>query len=135
MNPVLMSILMFLSLAMFANTMADRYWLLRSGENANYFDRPWERFKSLMILGFGQKRLMYKRWAGLMHVTIFFGFLVVLTRTCTLVGRGFSEDFHLPLLGGGLGLAYAFIKDTFAIGTFLSASAEALITKSLTESL
>jgi Fe-S oxidoreductase/nitrate reductase gamma subunit len=115
-----MSILMFLSLSMFANTMADRYWLLRAGELANYFDRPWDRFKSLMVLGFAQKRLMYKRWAGLMHVTIFFGFLVVFTRTCTLVGRGFSEDFHLPLLGGGLGLAYAFLKDTFAILVLLA---------------
>jgi Fe-S oxidoreductase/nitrate reductase gamma subunit len=111
---------MFMSLSMFFNTMADRYWLLRAGENASYWDRPWDRFKSLMILGFGQKRLMYKRWAGLMHVTIFFGFLVVFTRTCTLIGRGFDSEFHLPLLGGGLGLAYALIKDTFAILVLLA---------------
>jgi Fe-S oxidoreductase len=114
-NPVFMSILLFLSMSMFVGTMADRYWLMRSGENLNMMDRPWERFKSLMIIGFGQQRLLYKRWAGLMHVTIFFGFLVVFTRTVTLIGRGFSPDFHLPLLGGGLGLVYALIKDTFAI--------------------
>ena len=73
-----------------------------------------------MVLGFGQKRLLYKRWAGLMHVTIFFGFLVVFTRTCTLIGRGFDADFHLPLLGGGLGLVYAAIKDTFAVLVLLA---------------
>jgi len=114
-NPVFMSILLFLSMSMFVGTMADRYWLMRSGENLNMLDRPWERFKSLIIIGFGQQRLLYKRWAGLMHVTIFFGFLVVFTRTVTLIGRGFSPDFHLPLLGGSLGLVYALFKDTFAI--------------------
>ena len=82
-----MSILLFLSLSMFVGTMADRYWLMRAGENLKMADHPWQRFKSLMVLGFGQKRLMYKRWAGLMHVTIFFGFLVVFTRTCTVYIR------------------------------------------------
>jgi len=114
-NPVVMSILLFLSLSMFVGTMADRYWLMRAGESLSLNDHVWERVKSLLIIGFGQKKLLYKRWAGLMHATIFFGFLVIITRTCTLIGRGFSPDFHLPLLGGSLGLAYALIKDTFAI--------------------
>jgi len=119
-NPVFMTILLFLSMAMFIGTLADRYWLMRAGENQNMNDRPWERFKSLMIIGFGQQRLLYKRWAGLMHVTIFFGFLVIFTRTATLVGRGFSPDFHLPLLGGSLGLVYALFKDTFAVLVLLA---------------
>jgi Fe-S oxidoreductase len=110
-----MSILLFLSLSMFAGTLANRYWLMRAGEKLDMTDRPWDRFKSLMIIGFGQQRLLYKRWAGLMHATIFFGFLVVSTRTCTLIGRGFDPEFHLPLLGGTLGLIYAAIKDTFAV--------------------
>jgi nitrate reductase gamma subunit len=110
-----MSVLLFLSLSMFIGTMADRYWLMRAGENAVRWDNLPARLRSLLVLGFGQKRLLYKRWAGLMHVVIFAGFLVVSIRTVTLFGRGFDLDFHLPLLGGGLGHLYAALKDTFAV--------------------
>jgi Fe-S oxidoreductase/nitrate reductase gamma subunit len=103
-----------MALAMFVGTMADRYWLLRAGQNVDRTDRPWVRLKNLLIIGFGQRRLLYKRGAGWMHAAIFAGFLVVSIRTVTLIGRGFSTDFHLPLLGGFLGQFYIFLKDTFA---------------------
>ncbi len=107
-------------MSLFANTIADRYWLLRAGEPDNRTDRLRDRFKTLIIVGFGQKRLLYKTGSGWMHVLIFSGFLVVYTRTLTLMGRGFDADFHLPLLGGPLGLAYAFLKDTFAVIVLLA---------------
>jgi Fe-S oxidoreductase len=113
-NAVAMSVLLFCALAMFAGTMADRWWLLRSGAPDDRRGQVRARLRSLLILGFGQRRLLQEKGAGWMHVAIFAGFLVVFTRTCTLVGRGFDADFHLPLLGGGLGLVYAAFKDTFA---------------------
>jgi len=110
-----MLLLLLAALAMFASTIADRWWLLRSGEGNFTFDRLGDRLRSLAGIGFGQKRLLYERGAGAMHAAIFFGFLAVSLRTITLIGRGFSLDFHLPLLGGPLGLVYAFLKDTFAL--------------------
>jgi len=109
-----MSILLFMALAMFVGTLADRYWLLRAGQAAGRTDQPWVRLKNLLIIGFGQKRLLYKRGAGWMHAVIFAGFLVVSIRTVTLIGRGFDTDFHLPLLGGPAGQVYVLLKDTFA---------------------
>ncbi len=119
-NPVLMSLLMFLAMALFANTMADRYWLMRAGEPDNRTDRLRDRFRMLLVIGFGQKRLLYKKGSGWMHVLIFSGFLVVYVRTLTLMGRGFDSEFHLPGLGGPLGLAYALLKDTFAVIVILA---------------
>ncbi len=115
-----MSLLMFFAMSLFANTMADRYWLMRAGEPANRTDRLKDRFRTLLVVGFGQKRLLYKKGSGWMHVLIFSGFLVVSIRTLTLMGRGFDPDYHLPLLGGPLGLAYALLKDTFAILVLLA---------------
>jgi Fe-S oxidoreductase len=112
-NAVAMSVLLFCSFSMFIGTMADRYWLLRAGAADDRTGNFPARLRSLLVLGFGQQRLLLERGAGWMHVAIFIGFIVVFTRTCTLVGRGFDADFHLPLLGGGLGLAYAAVKDTF----------------------
>ena len=108
MNAIAMSVLLFCALSMFIGTMADRWWLLRAGDAR----RPAATTSGSACApcwcsGFGQKRLLQERGAGWMHVAIFAGFLVVFTRTCTLIGRGFDADFHLPLLGGGLGLVYA----------------------------
>jgi Fe-S oxidoreductase len=110
-----MSVLLLLSLAMFANTIADRLWLLRAAEPERRWDRLWRRLRSLLVVGFGQRRMVYERGAGWMHVGIFAGFLVVSIRTLTLIGRGYDLDFHLPLLGGGLGLVYAALKDLFSV--------------------
>jgi len=114
-NPVAMSILLFCSLSLFIGTMADRYWLLRAGEPGFRLDRIGERIRSLLVIGFGQQRLRYERGAGWMHVGIFFGFLVVSLRTVTLLGKGFDPDFVLPGFGGGLGLFYSLLKDTFSL--------------------
>jgi len=117
-----MSFIMFAAMSLFANTIADRYWLLRAAEPDNRTDRLPDRFRNLLTVGFLQKRLLYKRGAGLMHVMIFSGFLVVFLRTVTLLGRGFDAEFHLPLLAGGLGLVYSFLKDTFEVLVLLALS-------------
>ncbi len=114
-NPLLMSLLLFLFLAMFAGTIADRYWLLRAGEPEWRLDHWRRRLRNLVTIGFGQKRLLYERAAGRMHVAIFTGFLVAALRTVTLIGRGFDPEFHLPLLSGPVGILFNFLKDTFAI--------------------
>ncbi len=115
MNPMLMSLLLFLFLAMFTGTMADRYWILRAGEPDRRLDHPGRRLRNLLAIGFGQKRLLYEKSAGRMHLAIFVGFLVAIVRTVTLLGRGFNPEFHLPLLVGPVGIVYTFLKDTFAI--------------------
>ncbi|MBK7703813.1 MAG: (Fe-S)-binding protein [bacterium] len=115
MNPVLTSVLLLAALAMFANTIADRYWLLRAAAADDRRDRPGERLRRLFAIGFGQRRLLYERGAGWMHVGIFAGFLVVSLRTVALCGRGFAPDFHLPGFGGPLGQGYAALKDVFEV--------------------
>ena len=110
-----MSILLFCSLSLFIGTMADRYFLMRAGEAENRFDRLGDRVRALLTIGFGQKRLLYEKGAGLMHVGIFFGFLVVSLRTITLLGKGYDPAFQLPGFHGQLGLFYAFLKDTFSV--------------------
>lgn len=115
MNPWLMSLLLFIFLSMFAGTIADRYWILRAGEPDPRLDHIGRRLRNLLRIGFGQQRLLYEKAAGRMHVAIFSGFLVALLRTITLIGRGFNPDFHLPFLVGPVGVAYTFLKDTFAL--------------------
>ncbi len=115
MNPLLMSLLLFLFLSMFTGTIADRYWILRAGESDSRLDSLGRRLRNLFRIGFGQKRLLYEKGAGRMHVAIFSGFLVAALRTLTLIGRGFDPEFHLPFLVGPVGIVYTVLKDTFAV--------------------
>ena len=120
MNPVMMTLLLLMALALFADTIAGRLWLLRAAEPENRLDGMRRRLGRLFTIGFGQKRLLYETTAGFLHVGIFFGFLAVSLRTITLIGRGYSPEFNLPLFDGIVGQVYAALKDTFSVIVLLS---------------
>ena len=116
MNPVLMSALLIVALGVFGRTMARRIQLLQALQPVDRFDHIKERLKNLLVLAFGQKRLVARkkeRASGIMHALIFWGFCVLLIRSLTLYGQGFAEGFQLPFLGEEhlLGYLYLGLKD------------------------
>ncbi len=74
----------------------------------NQFTERLARIWSLWLLQIRQPRYML---AGVLHMAIFFGFLVLLLRSFALVFIGFREGFHWPFLGGVLGDYYSMSKD------------------------
>ena len=87
MNPIIMSLLLVVALAVFGRTMYQKLGLLLALEPADRFDNIKDRLKSMVIVAIGQKRLVgrKKEWAsGLMHALIFWGFCVLLIRSLNL---------------------------------------------------
>src|SRR6266568_3288671 len=123
MSPLLTAVLLVAGLAFFARTMALRLAPLRALRKDERTDRLGERVRALLAFGFGQKRLVdpEERVAGLLHVLVFSAFLVLALRTITMFGMGFSEPFHLPLLGedSAIGRAYLFLKDLVVLGALV----------------
>jgi len=115
MGPLAMLLLLLASLALFANTMIHRIYVMRAGEPDNRLDQPGRRLKALLEVGFGQRKLLYEKGAGWMHAAIFAGFLVIAFRTLTMFGRGFDADFHLPGFGGWFGDLYLAVLNLFEI--------------------
>ena len=116
MNPLLMSLLIIVALAIFGRTMVGKIKLLRALEPTDRANHLKERLKNMAILAIGQKRLIGRakeRSSGIMHAFIFWGFCVLVIRSLTLYGEGFQEGFHLPFLGGDglLGYLYIALKD------------------------
>jgi len=116
MNPLFMSILLIVGLVIFVRTMIQKIRLLMALEPAGRANRIKERFKNLVILAIGQKRLVgrKKEWAsGVMHALIFWGFCILLIRSLTLYGEGFIHGYQLPFLGDQyiLGYLYLALKD------------------------
>ena len=112
---VLHGLLLLVTLAAFAWIMQRRIAVLRRGAPDPRLDRIGERVKRLLVIGFGQSRQPRYPVAGILHILIFFGFLVLLFRSLTLLGEGFFAGFALPGLGGSLGHCYASVKDWTAL--------------------
>jgi len=116
MNPLFMSILLIVGLAIFTRTMVQKIQLLMALEPTTRANHISERIKNVVIIALGQKRLVgrKKEWAsGLMHAFIFWGFCVLLIRSLNLYGEGFVKGFQLPLFGDGsiVGYLYIALKD------------------------
>jgi len=116
MNPIFMSLLLIVGLAVFGHTMFNKIRLLMAlqpTDRGNFF---MERIRSLIVMAMGQQRLVGRkkeRSSGIMHALIFWGFCVLLIRSLTLYGEGFSAGFQLPLMGDEylLGYLYIALKD------------------------
>ncbi|MBL6993838.1 (Fe-S)-binding protein [Desulfobacula sp.] len=116
MNPVFMSILLIVGLAIFGRTMYQKVLLLMALEPTDRADHIMDRIRNVVIIAIGQKRLVgrKKEWvSGIMHAFIFWGFCILLIRSLNLYGEGFVKGFQLPLFGDGsiLGYLYIALKD------------------------
>lgn len=82
------------------------------------WDQPLLRLGQVFKMGIGQARFMqrFEITHGILHIMIFWGFLVVSINNIHLIGRGFVENWSLPgFHETDLGLTYAFLKNLFAL--------------------
>lgn len=102
----------------FLQSITGRVKIILSGRKEDAFDRIGLRIWRTIRYAFGQYRMPQEFSAGLLHIFIFIGFLVVSLRTLTLFGVGFtgSTAFHLPGLAESdlIGRLYTFLKDIVA---------------------
>lgn len=84
------------------------------------FDQPKERIINVLKIWLAQYRHPRYMMAGVLHIIIFAGFLILSVRSTELVIKGISEDFIMPGLGGFLGDIYYFFKDYAATGVFFA---------------
>ena len=108
------------ALVLFAYIISKRLIPLRRAAQDERFNRFGERLAqiwSLWLLQVKQPRYML---AGVLHMAIFFGFLVLMLRSIALVFIGFQGDFQWPFLDGSLGVGYTIAKDYAATVVFVA---------------
>lgn len=74
-------------------------------------DRIPERIKALLKYWLAQYKQPRYMLAGVLHILIFAGFIILSIRSISLVIIGFHDDFIFPGLDGVLGHAYHVLKD------------------------
>jgi Fe-S oxidoreductase len=89
--------------------------------NPDYrFDNIPERIKNLIVVWLGQVRQPRYMLAGVLHIIIFAGFLILSIRSTSLVIIGMSDGFVLPGLDGSLGTVYNIMKDYAATAVLVA---------------
>ena len=118
--PLVHGILLAVALAVFSFILWKRFVPLSIATSDPRWDHIGQRVGKMLLFGFGQARQPRYRVAGILHILIFAGFLVLSIRSLTLLGQGFTPDFALPGLRGSSGAAYATLKDYTALVVLLA---------------
>ncbi|MEX0602441.1 MAG: (Fe-S)-binding protein [Bacteroidota bacterium] len=107
-------IVLLASLGFFAYSVRRLVMMLGLGKSDNRFDRMGERLKNVLVVAFGQTKLLREPVAGLMHAFIFWGFVVLLSAVVEAIGEGVFPGFSLNVIGAAPYEALAFLQDFFA---------------------
>ncbi len=100
-----------LGIGVFVWIMKRRLDPLRRAAPDARFDRPWARAWQVLKIWLAQWRQPRYMMAGVLHILIFAGFLILSVRSTTLVFKGFWPGFTFPGFGGWLGHVYNVLKD------------------------
>ncbi|MCP4575242.1 MAG: 4Fe-4S dicluster domain-containing protein [Deltaproteobacteria bacterium] len=112
---VSMWIIAIVALTVFAFIIRSRIDLLLAGQKDPRFSNLKQRFLDLIEFGFIQKRQPRYLWAGVIHIMIFWGFVVLGLRSLDLVTEGLGIPIFRPFMHSPLGLFYNSIKDVFEL--------------------
>jgi len=79
-----------------------------------------KRVRAVLWYALGQSRQPRYPLAGILHILLFAGFIILSLRSLTLVFVGIIDGFTLPGLGGGFGAFYGAVKDVAATVVLLT---------------
>ena len=98
-------------IAAFGYIIARRLIPLAKGTSDPRFDRLPTRIKNVLLFWLAQYKQPRYALAGILHIVIFIGFIILAIRSTSLVIIGFSPDFVFPGLDGTAGTVYSVLKD------------------------
>ncbi len=110
---VVFGALVTIAILAFVYSVARRIRVLLAGAPENRFDRIPLRIRRTIEYAFAQKRMFRDLYAGIFHILIFGGFVVLVVRSLSLVVEGLIPGF--VLLPGAAGNTYTLVKDVFEV--------------------
>jgi Fe-S oxidoreductase len=96
---LLFAIVLVASGALFARSAGVLIANLKTGKPDDRFDRKGVRLAQVVRVAFGQTKLLREPLAGILHVVIFWGFVILLAAIAESIGEGLFPGFSLSFLG------------------------------------
>lgn len=84
---------------LFYKVVYHRYLYLKLGAPADFQQRGEGRWAEFLSQVFGQKKLLKDPKSGLMHIIIFYGFIILQFGALDLIVKGLTAGKHLPIPG------------------------------------
>lgn len=112
---LIMWLIVIAALSLFFYTLYRRLSVLRAAQPDPRWDHMGKRLKDLVIYGLIQKRQPRYLWSGLIHLMIFWGFMVLGLRSLQLITQGLGFPIFAPLMSTGFGPVYDCLRDVFEI--------------------
>ena len=78
---------------------------LRTGNDEHRTDHPWTRLRNVLVIGIGQSKILRDPFAGVLHASVFWGFIVLTLGSIEILMRGvfpafgFEKMLPAPLYG------------------------------------
>jgi Fe-S oxidoreductase len=116
---ILFLLIHLLGVGCFAYIVVKRLVPLIRGERDFRFDQPLMRLGRVLKFWLGQWKHPRYRTAGIIHIFIFAGFIVLAIRAFSVLIVGVSENFVMPGLSGRAGPIYDIITDYAATIVFV----------------
>src|SRR4051812_44282543 len=66
---------------------------LRTGLDENRVDHPWTRLRNVLVIGIGQSKILRDPFAGVLHASVFWGFVVLTLGSGEILARGVFPAF------------------------------------------
>lgn len=97
---VLFTIVLLVSFSLFGFSARRLLLYLQIAKPENRFDQLAERLKRVVNVALLQKKLVREPVAGVMHLAIFWGFIVLIIAVVESIGEGLTGHFSFEFLGG-----------------------------------
>ncbi|MGZ5246354.1 MAG: 4Fe-4S dicluster domain-containing protein [Flavitalea sp.] len=117
---VLFVLLLAISIFLFARKVRDIKANINLGKDEPYNDHPDQRWKNLLLLAFGQKKMFRKPLVALMHFVIYAGFIIINIEVLEIMIDGIFGTHRI--FAAPLGSFYNFLINFFeflAVGVLL----------------
>ncbi|MEO8764623.1 MAG: (Fe-S)-binding protein [Ginsengibacter sp.] len=106
---------------LFARKAAEIYRNINLGKDEDISDNKGERWKNLLLLALGQKKMFRYPLVGIMHFVIYAGFIIINIEVLEIILDGVFGTHRM--FAGSLGMFYTFVIDFFellAIGVLVA---------------
>jgi Fe-S oxidoreductase len=77
----------------------SRYTYVRLGKPSDFKKELQERLRLTLVNTFGQKKLFKDKKSGIMHIVMFYGFIILQFGALDLIYKGLASGSHLPIPG------------------------------------
>ena len=87
---------------------------IKLGKDAHRKDKKQERFKNMMMIAFGQSKMVKRPFSGLLHIIVYLGFVIINIEVLEIIIDGLFGTHRVfkGVLGNGF---YGFLIGTFEI--------------------